>query len=325
VPDAPALRTAAPDLADVRGQLLARRALEVAAAGGHNLLLVGPPGAGKTMMARRVSGILPPLSFEEALGVTSIHSVVGLLPPGGGLITDRPFRAPHHTISNAALIGGGPQPRPGEVSLAHHGVLFLDEMLEFSRHLLEVLRQPLEEGRVAVARAARTAVFPARFMLVGAMNPCPCGFAGDPSRECRCPPAAMAHYRERLSGPLRDRLDLTVEVPALPLDTLSGDASGESSATVRARVVAARARQTARQAADGVSTNAELTPALMAKYCAMDHASIRLLRSATTRLSLSARGYDRVRKVARTIADLNGDDRIAPDHLAEALQFRMTT
>ena len=318
-----AARGTTPDLADVRGQLLARRALEIAAAGGHNLLLVGPPGAGKTMMARRVSGILPPLSFDEALDVTSIHSVVGLLPAGGGLITDRPFRAPHHTISNAALIGGGSQPRPGEVSLAHHGVLFLDEMLEFSRHVLEVLRQPLEEGRVAVARAARTAVFPARFMLVGAMNPCPCGFAGDPSRECRCVPAAMARYRDRLSGPLRDRLDLTVEVPALPLEALSTDASGESSATVRARVVAARARQSVRHAGDGVSTNAELTPPLMAKYCAMDTATLRVLRSAMARLSLSARGYDRVRKVARTIADLAGDNRIAADHIAEALQFRM--
>ena len=328
-PDRPAppglTRPAAPDLADVRGQLLARRALEVAAAGGHNLLLVGPPGAGKTMMARRVSGILPPLSFEEALEVTAVHSVVGLLPPGVGLMTDRPFRAPHHTISNAALIGGGAQPRPGEVSLAHHGVLFLDEMPEFSRHVLEVLRQPLEEGRVAVARAARTAVFPARFMLVGAMNPCPCGFAGDPSRECRCAPPLMARYRDRLSGPLRDRLDLTVDVPALPLDALSADAGGESSAAVRARVVAARARQVARHSGDGIMTNAELTPPLMAKYCAADQAALRVLRAAMTRMSLSARGYDRVRKVARTIADLAGEDRISADHIAEALQFRMIT
>jgi magnesium chelatase family protein len=317
-------RPAAPDLADVRGQLLPRRALEIAAAGGHNLLLVGPPGAGKTMMARRVSGILPPLSFEEALDVTSIHSVVGLLPHGGGLITDRPFRAPHHTISNAALIGGGSQPRPGEVSLAHHGVLFLDEMLEFSRHVLEVLRQPLEEGQVAVARAARTAVFPARFMLVGAMNPCPCGFAGDPSRECRCAPPLMARYRDRLSGPLRDRLDLTVEVPALPLDALTSDAGGESSAEVRARVVAARARQAERHGGDGIFTNAELTPALLTKYCASDRSALRVLRSATTHLSLSARGYDRVRKVARTVADLAGNERVGADHIAEALQFRMT-
>jgi magnesium chelatase family protein len=324
LPDPPGLRRmAAPDLADVRGQLLARRALEVAAAGGHNLMLVGPPGAGKTMMARRLSGILPPLSFEEALDVTAIHSVAGLLPPGTGLIADRPFRAPHHTISNAALIGGGSQPRPGEVSLAHHGILFLDEMLEFSRHVLEVLRQPLEEGRVAVARAARTAVFPARFVLVGAMNPCPCGFAGDPSRECRCAPRMMARYRDRLSGPLRDRLDLTVEVPALSLDALSTGAGGESSADVRARVVAARARQNDRYGADGIHTNAEMTSPLLAKYCAPDAATLRVLRSAMARLSLSARGYDRVRKVARTIADLSGDERVGADHIGEALQFRM--
>jgi magnesium chelatase family protein len=314
-----------PDLADVRGQLLARRALEVAAAGGHNLLLIGPPGAGKTMMARRMPGILPPLSFEEALEITAVHSVAGLLPTGGGLLTERPFRSPHHTISNAALIGGGSQPRPGEVSLAHHGLLFLDEMLEFSRHVLEVLRQPLEEGRVAVARAARTAVFPARFMLVGAMNPCPCGFAGDPSRECRCPPPAMARYRDRLSGPLRDRLDLTVDVPALPLDALSATDDGESSADVRSRVVAARVRQAERHLGDGILTNSELTPPLLARYCATDRAALRVLNAAIARLSLSARGFDRVRKVARTIADLEGHDQVRADHISEALQFRMAT
>src|SRR3954452_4312662 len=242
-PAAPPPAACCADLADVRGQLLARRALEVPSAGGHNLHLVGPPGAGKTMMARRVAGILPALTFDEALEVTEVHSVAGLLAPGSGLVAERPFRAPHHTISNAALVGGGPQPRPGEVSLADHGVLFLDEMLEFSRHVLDVLRQPLEERRVAIARAARTAVFPARFMLVGAMNPCPCGFAGDPSRECRCVPTAMARYGDRLSGPLRDRLDLTVDVPALPPDALTAVAGGESSSDVRGRVVAARRRQ----------------------------------------------------------------------------------
>jgi magnesium chelatase family protein len=312
------------DLADVRGQWLARRALEVASAGAHNLLLIGPPGAGKTMLARRVPGILPPLTFDEALEVTTVHSVAGLLRTGAGLITARPFRAPHHTISDAALIGGGSQPRPGEVSLAHHGVLFLDEMPEFTRNVLEVLRQPLEEGRVAIARAARTAVFPARFVLVGAMNPCPCGYAGDSARECRCTPEQALRYRGRLSGPLRDRFDLTVEVPAVPPDVLEDTSAGEPSAAVRARVGAARARQQMRYADDGVRTNAELTPRLMSAYCRLDGSGARLLAKAVDRMRLSARGYERVRKVARTIADLDGSDQIAADHVAEALQFRMT-
>jgi magnesium chelatase family protein len=311
------------DLADVRGQLLARRAIEIACAGGHNLLVVGAPGAGKTMMARRLPGILPPLTFEEAVDVTTVHSVSGLLSPGSGLVAERPFRAPHHTISDAALVGGGPRPRPGEVSLAHHGVLFLDEMPEFSRHVLEVLRQPLEEGSVTIARAARTDVFPARFMLVGAMNPCPCGYLGDAVRLCRCTPQQIERYRARLSGPLRDRLDLTVEVPAIPPDVLAAGAPGESSAVVRARVVAARERQWRRYARDGLRTNTELTPALISRYCALDPRAARLLTTAAMKMALSARGYDRVRKVARTIADLAGAETISSDDTAEALQFRM--
>jgi len=312
------------DFADVRGQLSARRALEIAAAGGHNVLLAGPPGSGKTMMARRTAGILPPLTFDEALEVTAIHSVAGLLPAGTGLLRARPFRAPHHTLSDVALAGGGSIPRPGEISLAHHGVLFLDEMPEFSRQALEVLRQPLEDGLVRIARAQRTAVFPARFVLIGAMNPCPCGYLGDPRRACRCTPPQVDRYAGRLSGPLRDRMDLTVDVTALPPHDLTSTTGGESTASIRARVETARSRQQARAEVTGVSVNARLPPRALRRVCDLDRKGERLLRQASERLGLTARAFDRVLRVARTIADLEASPQVAVDHIAEALQFRGT-
>jgi magnesium chelatase family protein len=311
------------DLADVRGQLVARRALEIAAAGGHNLLLSGPPGAGKTMLARRLGGILPPLTFDEALECTAIHSVAGTLPAGVGLLAARPFRAPHHTISNVALVGGGSVPRPGEISLAHNGVLFLDEMPEFDRRVLEVLRQPLEEGRVTIARASRTALFPARFVLVAAMNPCPCGFAGDDRRTCRCTPGQIATYRGRISGPLRDRIDLIVSVPALPVQAITDTEPGESSAAVRERVSAARHTQQDRYAGTTARTNADLRSSRAARFCNPTPQAGLLLRKAVERLNLTARGYERVLKVARTIADLGQSQAIEAEHVAEALHYRL--
>lgn len=306
------------DLVDLRGQAFARRALEVAAAGAHNLLMIGPPGAGKTMLARRMPGVLPPLAFDEALEATAIHSVAGLLPPGEGLLADRPFRAPHHTISDVALVGGGSQPRPGEVSLAHHGVLFLDEMPEFERRVLDSMRQPLEEGRITVSRAARSVVFPARFMLVAAMNPCPCGYLGDNRRACRCTPEQVARYRSRISGPLRDRIDLIVEVDAVPISALSGGPPGEPSASVRSRVLAARERQWVRQ--KGV--NARLSTRAMQRHCQLGPAERQLLERSAETLRLSARSFHRVLRVGRTVADLAAAQAIGVDHLSEALQYR---
>ena len=315
-PAAPQVDMQAGDFADVRGQALARRALEIAAAGGHNALMVGSPGAGKTMMARRLAGILPPLTFDEALEVTAIHSVAGLLPRNSGLVVTRPFRAPHHTVSDAALVGGGAIPRPGEISLAHHGVLFLDEMPEFGRRVLEVLRQPLEEGCARIARAARTAVFPSRFMLVAAMNPCPCGFLGDPIRVCRCTPVQIERYAGRISGPLRDRIDLVVQVAPVPARTLSENGQAEASSVIRERVSAARRRQIH-------GLNARLEGRALREHARPDAAGLQLLEQAAQRFGLSARGHDRVLRVSRTIADLAGQSRVAREHIAEALQFRL--
>ncbi|MBP8646156.1 MAG: YifB family Mg chelatase-like AAA ATPase [Syntrophobacteraceae bacterium] len=308
------------DFDEVKGQEHAKRALEVAAAGGHNALLIGPPGAGKTMLARRIPGILPLLSFEESLETSKIFSVAGQLREP--LLVVRPFRAPHHTISDAGLVGGGHIPRPGEISLAHNGVLFLDEFPEFRRNVLDLLRQPLEEGSVTIARATMSLTYPSRFMLIAAMNPCPCGYAGDPVRTCLCSPQQVLRYRGRISGPILDRIDLHIEVPALKHEDLHSNLPAEPSARVRERVIACRERQLERFAGQGIYCNALMKPKTIKKHCRLDSTGQSLLEEAIRRLGLSARAYHRILKVARTVADLEGREDIAPHHLLEAIQYR---
>src|SRR6266480_2180824 len=311
------------DFSDVKGQGHVKRAIEVAVAGGHNVLMIGPPGSGKSMLAKRIPTIIPPMSLDEAIETTKIHSIAGLLDPEKSFVSIRPFRDPHHTISDIGLLGGGTFPDPGEVSIAHDGVLFLDELPEFKRSALEVMRQPIEDGKVTISRAAGSVTFPSEFMLVAAMNPCPCGYFGDLKRECRCGPAQVQRYRQRISGPLLDRIDLHIEVPAVEYRDVASERAEETSAMIRERVIRARQRQQERFRGDGkVNCNARMATRHLKQHCKLSQDSQELIRVAMSELNLSARAYDRILKVSRTIADLDGKTEISPEHVSEAIQYR---